>query len=98
MDTLTRALAWCWAHQVQIMATVSIVATGLRTIPAERWAAVERDWPRAANLARLLRAVGIDGVKAARAIAAVWTGKPWPMAVAPSSATLESTSGQGSQR
>lgn len=74
------AVAWRWAvaHQVELVGSVVVVVALARAIPADRWARLERDWPRLANLARFLRAIFPDLVKAARTLVAIWTGRPWP--------------------
>ena len=79
MKTFNTVLAWVWLHMPQISATIALLLMLLRTVPASTWVQLEKDWPRIANLARVLRAVFPDIVKAARALYSVWTGKPWPI-------------------
>lgn len=69
---------WCGAHQVELVGTAAALALLCRAVPAEHWAVLERDWPRVANVARLLRAIAPDVLKAARVAWAIWTGRPWP--------------------
>jgi hypothetical protein len=77
MERLLRALAYLLAHHEEIMLSVGAIVAATRLIPAATMATLERDWPRLANALRLLRAIGPDGVKAARVVAAIWTGHPW---------------------
>jgi hypothetical protein len=77
MDYLLRALAWAWAHREHFVATSAALVLLARAVPAAQWQRLERDWPRAANLVRLLRAIAPDLAKALRVIVAIWTGRPW---------------------
>lgn len=78
---------WLTAHAVQIAATLAVVNTLLRLIPAATWAGLESNWPRVAHFARVLRAAGPDIVKTAKALWGIWTGLPWPSALT----TIEDT-------
>jgi hypothetical protein len=77
MHTLLTVAAWLAAHEHALVATAALVVAALRAVPAPQWQRLERDWPRAANLARALRACGPDLWKTGKALAAVWTGRPW---------------------
>ena len=83
MKTFNTVLAWVWLHMPQISATAALLVMLLRAIPSSTWQQLERDWPRVANLARVLRAMFPDVIKAAKALYSVWTGKPWPVADLP---------------
>jgi hypothetical protein len=78
----TLVLAWLWAHHDALVASAAVLVALLRAVPAGTWERLERDWPRATNLARVLRAIAPDIVKAARALWLLWGGRPWPDAVA----------------
>jgi hypothetical protein len=72
--------AWSWLvdHHEAVMLALGAFVGMLRAIPAPTWQAFERDWPRVANLARLLRAIAPDFWKAAKVVLAMLSGKPWP--------------------
>lgn len=78
---MQQATEWIWVHQHAIIAAVTTLLVLLRLVPAAWWSVLEKDWPRAANLARLLRAIFPDVVKAAKALWAIFTGRPWPFAI-----------------
>lgn len=73
---------WLSAHALQIALTIGAINTLLRMVPAATWAKIETDWPRLAHLARSLRAIGPDVIKWAKALWGIWTGLPWPSALA----------------
>lgn len=79
MRFLVAAWAWLLAHKVQLMLTGSLVLLALRAVPQAHWQGLETDWPRVANLARALRAALPDLFKLARALLAIWTGRPWDL-------------------
>lgn len=74
-------LAWAWmlTHKVQIALTGSLVLLALRAVPQAQWQRLETDWPRVANFARALRAALPDLFKLAKAVWAIWTGRPWDL-------------------
>ena len=74
---ILKLIDWILAHHAQVMASLGLLATLCRAIPAAQWAQIEAQWPRVANAVRFLRAIAPDGAKAARAAWAIWTGKPW---------------------
>lgn len=60
-----------------------LIVAGLRMVPPDAWAKIEAEYPRGANLARVLRALAPDVIKAARAAWSVLRGVPWARPVAP---------------
>jgi hypothetical protein len=70
---------WATAHAVEIIASIATLVMLCRAIPAASWQRLEADWPRVANVVRVLRALFPDVVKAVKALYSIWTGRPWPL-------------------
>jgi hypothetical protein len=77
MHYLTLAWATFCAAAPHVATVLLIVNWLARRIPAERFAELERTAPRVANGLRFFRAIGPDGDKAVRALAAAATGRAW---------------------
>lgn len=59
------------------MLALAVFNAVMRAIPDKLFVRVESASPRLANLLRFARAAGVDAYKAARALWAIFTGRPW---------------------
>jgi len=74
--TAHQILEWLYAHAVALWPVVSaLLIIALRARTPEEWIAMGERSPRVQGVVRLLRAIGLDPVKALAALGQIVTGR-----------------------
>lgn len=68
-------LDWIIKNQNEIVSLAAAVTVLLRGVPSPVWYKIEKNYPRIAGVARLVRALFPDLVKALRVAGEIWKGK-----------------------